>query len=43
MAEGKGKGIRHWNDHIEKVINDKREAFKKFLSTQKMNIKMRGL
>jgi hypothetical protein len=24
---------RHQNDHTEKVINDKRETFKKFLST----------
>jgi hypothetical protein len=31
----KEKGIRHWNYNIEKSINDKREGFKKFLSTVK--------
>jgi hypothetical protein len=37
MAKGKG---RHWNDHVEKVINDKRKGFKKFLSTGKMKDKI---
>jgi hypothetical protein len=25
------EGITHWNEHIKQVINDKREAFMKFL------------
>jgi hypothetical protein len=28
------KGIQKWDEHIEKVINEKRLAFKKYLSTQ---------
>jgi hypothetical protein len=30
------KGIQKWDEHIEKVINEKRLAFKKYLSTQRL-------
>ena len=29
------KGLRNWDDNIEKNIKDKREAYKKFLSSRK--------
>ena len=29
------KGLRNWNDNIEKIVNDKREAYKKFLNSRK--------
>ena len=31
----KKKGLRKWDDEIEKVIQDKREAYKKYLSSKK--------
>jgi hypothetical protein len=34
------KGITDWNYYIKKIINDKREAFKKFISTGKIEDKM---
>jgi hypothetical protein len=34
------KKVRHCNDHIKEVINDKREAFKKFLSAGTIEVKI---
>jgi hypothetical protein len=27
------KGLRKWDENLDQIINDKREAFKKYLST----------
>jgi hypothetical protein len=32
--------MRHWNDHVKEIVNGKREAFKKCLSTGKMEDKI---
>jgi hypothetical protein len=34
------KGVRLWDEHIGKIINDKREAFRRFLSTNKLEDKI---
>jgi hypothetical protein len=34
------KGVRNWNDHIKKVISDKREGFNKFISVGKIEDKI---
>jgi hypothetical protein len=34
------KGIRHWNDHVEKVINDKEKPSRNFYQQVKQKIKL---
>jgi hypothetical protein len=34
------KGVRLWDEHIGKVVNDKREAFRRFLSTNILEYKI---